>query len=810
MASFAISFGISLGFQLLGALLTPPVEVGKLKSKKVPKSDYGVDIPRIRGCMPLTGQIIWSPKDYREEKRKRGKLTGKQIQYTYYGDFAYAFNAGRLAGINRLKLNGETKVNFLTAKANTIKSSVEFLDNYVTLYDGSETQGANPTIQQVDGIANTPAYRGVSYLFLKNYPLTESGDRPPTIEAIAYTAGGSFSKDYLAGNHRPVVWVSTNGATIQNAEDNAVLGQRSFLSGDGKSGYEVVPISAGLFSVTAVEVEYIFKGTGVYGIAATLPSGTYSAPIYRFETTGSAISPQLKAMNGSTSLWQSTVSYPDGAMLAIQVKGQQIQFFVNGQVVATAAVSILTQNLYIVSKIFSGQVGAIRTDGIIQSTNAIDPTPINLREQLTEICAVAGITNVDVTQIDPSTQFLGVELDPSGEPKTWITQLQQLYFFDVFQRGDTLVFRDAAKGASVRTFTPDDLACSELDSSRPDLFKIESTNPSELPSEVVLKFYDARDSNLRQRTVYSRAETNPSLDKLSLSVEAALTVPQAQAIADIVLHGKWFQKKVSFTMSIAHCDLEPGDVITLPILKAQKRCMLTKMTLGSNLLFECEATTQEDVLFSQLVLDPTFRDSSSSVGGSFDNTYYVALRIPRFRANDPSPVLYFGVGGGGKSWRTAYLNASPDEQLWESIASTITESTLGTASSVLAASTGIDTVNTLTVRLYSGALQSISADVFAAGGVTNLLRVGSEIIRFRDATLTAPNTYTLSYFDRGRDSTPTGPHGVAESVALLSTLQAIALEPDQTGPLKFKVTFDQQTLDQAPTATSTAPVPPTA
>ena len=829
MASFGISLGVSLGLQLLSSLITPPQETGKLSSTRVPKTDYGSDIPRIRGCMILTGQMIWAPRNYREVKKKQGKIGGgKTINYTYFGDFAYSLVSGTAVGFNRLKLNGETKVNFLSNDAKVLRDSSKFLDQYCEVYSGSEDQSPNTTMQAADGAANVPAYRGLSYLFLSNYPLDSSGNRPPQVEAIVCTKGYKLTENFLNGSFKPIVWTSLNGATISNAPDDPLLGRCSFASGSGVGAHTAAD-SLAVSSSAALEVEYVVQGTGTYGLLDFLPVGSYPATsLFRacFTLSGST----LTILELGVSKWSSAGDYGSGVRLSLKISADhRLTYWVNGMKVYTSA-QLLDPGVALnpsspkpngdiftpTCLITSGTVGGTLTAGTLFSAERIIPTPVNLRALLVEICTIGGVT-ADVSGIDSGAQILGIALNPSGSPKDWILQLQQLYYFDVYQRGKTLVFRAAHRGDPVRTLTIEDLASAELNNTRPVEYNYKAMNPSELPGEVQLKYYDANDSNLRLKTVYSRAETNPSREKLELSVEAALTLPQAQAISDVVLNLKWLQKTLTFSLTIAHCDLEPGDIVTVPLWGISQRVMLTMVTLGSNLLLECEAVTQFDGLMDRLLQAPTFNPIATGYGGIFDQTFFCLLKIPKFREQDSDSAVYFGVGGSGsKTWTTAFLNASPDGTNWDVLSQTTTESTLGVTSSILGyqqtdptppaqpqPATGLDTVNSLIVQMYSGELQSITTEAFNSGGLTNLLLIGNEIVRFRDAVLIGESTYRVSYLDRGRNNTAVDQHALNERVVLLSTVQAVPLEPDQTGTYSLKLTFDQESLDEVPTVETT-------
>ena len=54
------------------------------------------------------------------------------------------------------------------------------------IYIGSDVQGADPTIQEDLGIANTQAFRGLCYAVWKNMPLANFGNRLPNIRAEIY------------------------------------------------------------------------------------------------------------------------------------------------------------------------------------------------------------------------------------------------------------------------------------------------------------------------------------------------------------------------------------------------------------------------------------------------------------------------------------------------------------------------------------------------------------------------------------------------------------------------------------------------
>lgn len=805
MAEWAISLGIGIGLQLLGALITPPTYGPRLKTRKVPHADYGSDIARIRGLMPVTATMIWSVDEYRETKRTRGKIGGKSVQYIYSGDFAYAFLGGPFVGFNQLKLNGTKYVNFYETSSDKLRDSVDFLTDHCSTYTGSETQLPSSTMQAADTAARTPAYRGLAYTLLSGIELTDFGNRPPSVEAIVITQGTKLAENIAAINFRPTTWVSLSGGavTIANVPDDGLLAGKSSVqsstSGSGAHSTDAVKFDSSATSTVSAEVEFILKGSAKVGLHNAIPT-TYTGltPQFLFDNTGSTLTLQV---SGAT-VWSQSPSntYPSGVRLAIRKSPNALTFWVDGAQVYLRSPS--TGTFYPIV-LFGGTATVIAwdTDSTEYPAGRILPAAINLRSLLSELCELGGLTSTqyDVTGINAGTQILGIELDAGGSPVEWIKQLQALYFFDVYQRGRTLYFRDAVKGASVRTLTVEDLATDQLNNSRSRLWNYKSPNPAELPGEVSLKYFSALDSNFRELTVYSRAETNPSREKIAASVSALLTPSQAQAIADISLHLKWGQKAVTFSLSLDHCDLEPGDIVSLPLYGVPTEVMITKITLGANFVLQVESVTYQPSLWERLVIAPQHRALPTVFAGKFDKVYYALLDTPAIRASDPAG-FYWGVGGLQKNWTNAFLNASPDGNDWDVIAQTNQEATMGSATTVLpSATTVLDTTNTVIVQMSSGILSTITTATFNAGGVTNLLLVGDEILRFRDATLIGEYTYRLAYLKRGEKSTPTTGHGVGDRVVLLSTVQAVALEPDQLGvTYRIRLTFDGQTLDEVP------------
>jgi hypothetical protein len=113
---------------------------------------------------------------------------------------------------------------------------------------------------------------------------------------------------------------------------------------------------------------------------------------------------------------------------------------------------------------------------------------------------------------------------------------------------------------------------------------------------------------------------------------------------------------------------------------------------------------------------------------------------------------FYAAASGDASWRGATLFQSADGGAsYQSIATFTNAATMGQTVNALGDFHGgniPDELNSLTVRLTSGELSSISFDSFIAG--IQQAVIGDEIAYFRNAALNSDGTYTLTGFMRGR------------------------------------------------------------
>ncbi len=136
-------------------------------------STYGKNIPIAYGNVRLAGNIIWSlpiketattTKVSSGGKGGGGKVLQKQTTYSYSVTLAIGVCEGEIDDIIRV-----------WADAEVINPNL----GVYRLYRGTETQNPDPTIESYEGVGTTPAYRGMAYVVIEDFPLANYGNRIP-------------------------------------------------------------------------------------------------------------------------------------------------------------------------------------------------------------------------------------------------------------------------------------------------------------------------------------------------------------------------------------------------------------------------------------------------------------------------------------------------------------------------------------------------------------------------------------------------------------------------------------------------------
>lgn len=163
----------------LGGVIDPPkgptIRGPRLDDLSVQTATYGAFIPRVYGTVAIHGNVFWVQGDSlieREVVTESGKGGSSQTTETfeYFATFAVGLCEGPIDGVRRIWIGDQL---WYDAGASDLPSIIasNAVANTFTLYTGTDTQLADPLIQADKGVANVPAYRGLSYIVFDTLPL---------------------------------------------------------------------------------------------------------------------------------------------------------------------------------------------------------------------------------------------------------------------------------------------------------------------------------------------------------------------------------------------------------------------------------------------------------------------------------------------------------------------------------------------------------------------------------------------------------------------------------------------------------------
>jgi hypothetical protein len=192
---FVPGAGMAVGWavgSLIGGLIIrkEPTKGPRLEDIKVQSSEYGRPIPIVYGQMGIQGNVIWLAPIIERSHEEGGKGGGSGVTvYDYYATFAVAFCEGTHQ-ITRLWAGLEKR---LIYDANDPVPNTGF---GLKLYNGSEDQLPDPTMESFEGVGNVPGYRGTVYAVFTDFALKTDNNTIPLITA-EFGVGGTLSVPFL-------------------------------------------------------------------------------------------------------------------------------------------------------------------------------------------------------------------------------------------------------------------------------------------------------------------------------------------------------------------------------------------------------------------------------------------------------------------------------------------------------------------------------------------------------------------------------------------------------------------------------------
>lgn len=178
-------YGWIAGSAIGGYVDPTQIQGPRLQDTRGQSSAVGGPIPRAWGTTPVPCNVIWQQPGVTEHKHTDdGKGSGTEtVTYTYTRSYAVMFHLGEIAGVLQIKRNSkivydarddatllaEYVAGGLSSDAATKRLSSQRAENTkwlnkATIYNGTQTQDPDPTIESYEGVGNVPAYRGRAYM----------------------------------------------------------------------------------------------------------------------------------------------------------------------------------------------------------------------------------------------------------------------------------------------------------------------------------------------------------------------------------------------------------------------------------------------------------------------------------------------------------------------------------------------------------------------------------------------------------------------------------------------------------------------
>ncbi|RYH03367.1 host specificity protein [Salipiger sp. IMCC34102] len=387
-----------------------------------------------------------------------------------------------------------------------------------------------------------------------------------------------------------------------------------------------------------------------------------------------------------------------------------------------------------------------------------------LANVVTEICADAGVTQIDTSRLHGSV--LGYVVDRISTARAALQPLLLAYGVDVAEREGVLVFetRDGAVDARI---APDDLL---LDAERGSDIALTRAPEAELTGRVQLGFVTAEGD---YAVAVSEAAAGPRPDPGVTRSEVPLVLTQARAAGTVA---RWINEAgvardtISFSLPLSRGEIGAGDVVELFDADLSGRYRIDRVEDIGRLRIEATRIERE-LYLPQRRQEGGGRLPSYRAPGPVTGLF---LDLPLIRGDEVPHEPYFAPTS--RNWGPAvalYSAPADDGYVLQDVFRQ--RSVIGTLRAPLEKGrTGLWDRQTLRVRLVHGLLQARDVEDVLAG--RNVLALGDgsldnwEIVQFAQAQMVEDRTFELTKLLRGQAGTSTfiaDPWPVGTKVVLL-------------------------------------------
>lgn len=450
------------------------------------------------------------------------------------------------------------------------------------------------------------------------------------------------------------------------------------------------------------------------------------------------------------------------------------------------------------------------TDGVYSLDSPLDLSPVTLSSIVSDLSVRSGLTigDIDVTELTDLVD--GYMVTSQGETRASLDQLRQAYFFDAIESSGVIKFVKRGKAVSV-TIPDSDLAALEASDSQTQIGPIvqfDRAHEEELPRSVTVKYYNTG-ADWQTGAQEAKRQATRATAVASVELPIAMSDQKARQIANVLCYEPHLERNsFIFATALKYAYLEPTDVVSVHAYTMR----IVRKTHRANGVIEFEAVETNSGLYTAAAKAAPSDGFAPVVARTTQDTTMVLLDIPL--TDDLEAATSFQVamaGSADDTWRGGDLYQSKDSgSTYSDIASVTAANVIGTCSTTLptfAFNNSLDEFSTVTVVVGPGGGELASCTLEALYNGANLCAIGSqttqqwELVNFLNATLTAPSTYALSGFLRGRRGTEWAMslHGASESFVLLPATPVALVFGDLSRPYLYKaVSRGASPADAAP------------
>jgi hypothetical protein len=817
--------GAQMGFAAGSALYAvtqpgPHSEGPKLSDLKVTGTDYGQAIPYIFGHPRISGQIVYSSsKREVATTTTEGKGGGPSYtEYTYEVDVLILLTDNEIEGQARIWDNGKLIwSNLIGASSETLSASASSPRwDRMTFYGGASDQLPDPTYEAAVGIGRAPAYRGRGSVFIEGLKLGTSGQLPNLTFEVARRAttgaGAFFDIPFDDGTYDDVapdpMTPSSTGEThlisypsvppyegfaffendlVNNDAPRLAWegGKLSDMSIGGKFTIECRVIVAGVQG-TGTGNNYEFMGATGPGYQAT----------FGFRVVSGAVVLSSNVYSGTTD--QQFHGSPTSDIFRI-VWGEDagvIRFYCGDILLRESSTTIAYERLFIGTgspqsnnvptgyffDYFRGYFG----DSPVATVTLLDEDLDDVVAELMDRCGYES-SEFDVTELSSITKPVrSLSVASIGATRATLELLMQSYYFDCVL-SDKLYFRPRVL-SPLTTIEWDELGASNSPEGDPDPLTIKYRNELEVPAQIALSYINVT-NDYQTGTEFSDRAISSQSSTRGVNLGIGMTPAEAKGVADaFVLDNYASLAGTSLKIPFTRNEIEPTDVLTVNGDGESYRMRVVRKNDSGGIL-ELEVVVDDvNALISAQITDEDYipQTEVQEIAG----TLWEPLDVPLLRDADNVPGWYVGAkrDSNGSLWPGAGIFRSWDGVSFDQVATFTSESVFGYATTTLGDWDGgnvFDELNSVTVDVGLGQLSSSTRSAMLSDLTINVMLIGSEVIRFRTATMLSAGVYTLSGLIRGFRGTywAMTDHGDQERAVLLNVpgLRTVQTEAAQIG-----------------------------